>query len=81
MRVVYLHRKQFGLTELALTVGISTAAVATYLDLYREDVEPVPIGANSVRPLSVDSTCPSSGHLAAATASAIRGPPRQQGPG
>jgi hypothetical protein len=81
MRVVYLHRKQFGLTELALTVGISTAAVATYLDLYREYVEPVPIGANSVRPLSVDSTCPSSGHLAAATASAIRGPPRQQGPG
>lgn len=38
MRVVYPHRKQFGLTELALTVGISTAAVATYLDLYREYV-------------------------------------------
>lgn len=38
MRVVYLHRKQFGLTELALTVGISTAEVATYLDLYREYV-------------------------------------------
>lgn len=38
MRVVYLHRKQFGVTELALTVGISTAAVTTYLDLYREYV-------------------------------------------
>ena len=38
MRVVYLHRKQFSPTEIALTVGISTAAVATYLDLYREYV-------------------------------------------
>ena len=38
MRVVYLHRKQFGVTEIALTVGVSTASVTTYLDLYREYV-------------------------------------------
>jgi hypothetical protein len=38
IRVVYLHRKRFELTEIALTMGISTASVMAYLDLYREYV-------------------------------------------
>jgi hypothetical protein len=33
-RVVYLHRKKFAPLQIAMTVGISSASVQTYLDLY-----------------------------------------------
>lgn len=38
-RVVYLHRKQFAPLQIALTVGISSACVQAYLELYAVFVE------------------------------------------